>query len=163
MGRDPDDVSDIRYRYIFKFLHFCWPQTADHHLSLQELIEKYGKGELSTEQAANKVGLALPRVPPHPEGWAPLRLETRLFPETRLFYIDRCHDNRELDGTTAQLQHPLFEVQGDVQAGPPATRQQSTVPSPLTFLLICSNCVVVYLWVSLSVDRKEPVHWSRRF
>ncbi|KAL5259765.1 hypothetical protein ACHWQZ_G010013 [Mnemiopsis leidyi] len=34
----------------------------------QELIEKYGKGELSTEQAANKVGLALPRVPPHPEG-----------------------------------------------------------------------------------------------
>lgn len=33
----------------------------------QELIEKYGKGELTTEQAANKVGLSLPKVPEHPE------------------------------------------------------------------------------------------------
>ena len=42
-----------------------------HHIQLllllQELIEKYGKGELTTEQAAAKCGLALPTVPPHQE------------------------------------------------------------------------------------------------
>lgn len=101
---------------------------------LQELIEKYGKGELSTEQAANKVGLALPQVPPHPEGWAPTRPEKRLFSETRLITTSRCHDNAKPGGTKCLTRDPFFEVLGDILAGPSLQLDNNLQPHrPLLF------------------------------
>eukprot|EP00116_Pleurobrachia_bachei_P016692 sb/3476954/ len=57
---DSTDLNELNKRFA----------DANNYLTLlknlrvqQELIEKYGKGELSTEQAANKVGLALPKTP----------------------------------------------------------------------------------------------------